>query len=125
MVGGKLFTSYAAHPAKRVAVRMGGRTIYSTAAGAYQFLSRTWNECRDALLLPDFSPASQDRAAAFLIKRRGAYRDVLEGRFYTAVRKCAKEWASLPGSPYGQPTLQMDEAAEIFQRFGGVITEGE
>jgi muramidase (phage lysozyme) len=83
---------------------LGGREITSTAAGAYQFLARTWDEVAAALELPDFSPQSQDVAALWLIRRRGALADLREGRFDDFVAKCAKEWASLPGSPYGQPT---------------------
>jgi len=35
---------------------------------------------------------------------------VKAGRFDAAVAKCAKEWASLPGSPYGQPVKTLDQA---------------
>ncbi len=93
--------------------------VWSTAAGAYQFLSRTWDECRAALNLPDFSPDSQDKAAVFLIRRRKALDDVIAGRFEEAVRKCNLEWASLPGSPYGQPTKTMARARAVYERFGG------
>lgn len=119
--GGRLFDSYADHP--RVAITAGlGRNKYtSTAAGAYQFLSRTWDECAKALGLPDFSPASQDLAAVFLINRRGALDDVLTGRFDEAVAKCAREWASLPGSPYGQPVKTIDQARESYRLAGGVL----
>lgn len=117
--GGAQFYSFADHP--RVRVPFGN--TYSTAAGAYQFLSRTWDEMRDQYGLPDFSPASQDLAAVGLIKRRGALGDVLAGRFATAIRKCNREWASLPGSPYGQPTLTMGKAAVILANNGGSTTE--
>jgi muramidase (phage lysozyme) len=71
-----------------VAITAGlGKNQYtSTAAGAFQFLSRTWDECAKALGLTDFSPASQDLAAVFLIDRRKALDDVLAGRFDEAVR---------------------------------------
>lgn len=51
--GGELFDSFAAHPNKHVTKPLGGRTITSTAAGAYQFLAGTWAECQKALELPD------------------------------------------------------------------------
>lgn len=111
LFGGRLFDGFADHP--RITVTASGYT--STAAGAYQFLARTW----DGLGLPDFSPASQDIGAVMLIKRRGALADVLAGRFETAVRKCNKEWASLPGSPYGQPTVSLERASATFARWGG------
>lgn len=123
LVGGHLFNSFADHPRLKITIRHKKQTIVSSAAGAYQIVTRTWDECAEALRLPDFSPASQDRAAVFLIKRRGAYRDIMEGRFYTAIRKCNKEWASLPESPYGQRTIAWADAVRLFEAVGGVITE--
>jgi muramidase (phage lysozyme) len=119
LFGGQLFASYADHP--RIAVRalLGGRAITSTAAGAYQILERTWDEAARALALPDFSPASQDAAAVWLIRRRGALADVRAGRFDVAVRKVAREWASLPGSPYGQPVKTLDEVRAAYAAAGG------
>jgi lysozyme len=116
LFGGGLFNDYSKHP--DIAVTRGSLT--STAAGAYQILYGTWLEISAAYSLPDFSPASQDVAAVALIKRRGALADVLAGRWQTAIAKCAKEWASLPGSPYGQPTISMDTALATIAANGGV-----
>jgi lysozyme len=123
MFGGGLFNSFDDHPRKRIRRRSGTRYITSTAAGAYQFLARTWDDCAGNLDLPDFSPASQDRAARFLIYRRGAMTDVLAGRLEAAVKKCNREWASLPGSPYGQPTITMARCKQLFADAGGVSLE--
>lgn len=109
LFGGRQFASFANHP--RVAVPFGN--TFSTAAGAYQILARTWDEIAAQYGLDDFSPDNQDLAAVALIKRRGALGDVLAGRYATAIEKCNKEWASLPGSPYGQPTLTMARAGSI------------
>ncbi|MQY50829.1 glycoside hydrolase family protein [Rhodocyclus tenuis] len=119
LFGGGLFDDYSDHPRRKVTATLGGRQITSTAAGAYQFLAGTWDEARAALSLPDFSPASQDQAAAWLIRRRGALTDVYAGRLDTALAKCAKEWASLPGSPYGQPTISSAKARQLFADAGG------
>lgn len=124
MFGGGLFTSFADHPRQKIRRRSGSKYITSTAAGAYQFLERTWDECQIALGLPDFSPASQDQAARFLINRRGALTDVLAGRLDRAIKKCNKVWASLPGSPYGQPTISLERARALFAEAGGVSLEG-
>jgi muramidase (phage lysozyme) len=121
LYGGGLFDHFADHPRIPVRAVLGGRVITSTAAGRYQFLARTWDGVRDALDLPDFSPASQDVAAVYLIRRRGALEDVRAGRFDDAVRKCAKEWASLPGSPYGQPVVSIDRARALYAASGGVL----
>jgi len=114
LYGGGRFTSFADHP--RQAVTANG--ITSTAAGAYQILARTW----DGLGLPDFMPANQDRAAVMLIKRRGALADVIAGRLERAIAKCNREWASLPGAPYGQPTITSNRAAQLFAAYGGSQT---
>lgn len=116
--GGQLFTSFADHP--RITVRKNGYT--STAAGAYQFIVSTWDETRRIMNLPDFSPRSQDLGALGRIVARGALADVKAGRFDEAVRKIAREWASLPGSPYGQPTISWDTARTVYAAAGGDTT---
>lgn len=121
VVGGEVVESLEAHPKRRV--WLPGLKLWSTAAGAYQFLLGTWAECVEALKLPDFSAPSQDLAAAFLIRRRGALADVLAGRVEAAIKKCAKEWASLPGSPYGQPTRSLKQALATYSAYGGAFAE--
>jgi muramidase (phage lysozyme) len=115
--GGTSFDSFADHP--RIAITAGRWT--STAAGAYQHLARTWDECADALGLEDFSPKNQDLAALFLIDRRKALEDVLAGRIEQAIAKCNREWASLPGSPYGQPVRTMEQALATYRAHGGEL----
>lgn len=121
MFGGELIGSFNDHPRKAITKKLGSQTITSTAAGAYQFLSRTWDECAEALSLPDFSPESQDLAAVFLINRRRALQDVIDGEFEVAIKKCAREWASLPGSPYGQPMASMSRLKKIYKKYGGAF----
>lgn len=118
LFGGQLFASFADHP--RITVRRGG--ISSTAAGAYQFLASTWDETRKIQGLADFTPANQDLAALGRIAARGALDDVMAGRFEMAVRKCAKEWASLPFSPYGQPVQTFEGAKTVYLENNGIIT---
>jgi muramidase (phage lysozyme) len=89
--------------------------LCSDAAGAYQFLSTTW----DSLNLPDFSPENQDKGAIELIKRRGAYEDIIDGNLRTALDKCSWEWASLPPGRYGQPSISYAECDLLFVKFGG------
>lgn len=121
LFGGELVAHLADHPRRRVTRNVGGRALTSTAAGAYQILERTWDDVQPALELPDFSPASQDIAAVYLIRRRGALADLRAGRLEAALAKLAREWASLPGSPYGQPTKTLDQVARVFTGAGGLI----
>ncbi len=119
LFGGGLFESFEDHPRRVVTARLGGMPISSSAAGAYQFMPATWDEARRALGLADFSPGNQDAAAVFLIKRRGALEDVRAGRFDAAVAKVAKEWASMPGSPYGQPVKTLAHVRAVYENAGG------
>lgn len=115
LFGGGSFSGFADHP--RTVVRRGAYA--SSAAGAYQFIQRTWDETARIMGLTDFSPASQDLAALGRIAARGALDDVIAGRFDLAIKKVAREWASMPGSPYGQPTITLDRARRIFAAAGG------
>jgi muramidase (phage lysozyme) len=122
LFGGEVFTDFSDHPRRKITRKLGGKPITSSAAGAYQFLSRTWDECAKALWLADFFPASQDQAALFLIDRRKALVDVLQGNWPAAIEKCNREWASLPGSPYGQPTKSMQKCLAFLSEQMPVIT---
>lgn len=119
LFGGEFFTSYDDHPRRKITKKHGDQTLTSTAAGAYQFLERTWDGLVKQYGFHDFTPRNQDLGAVALIAGRGALQDVIDGRFETAVKKCAKEWASLPGSPYGQPTVTMTKARSIYLQNGG------
>lgn len=123
VVGGRRIDSLEDHPRLTVDVKFpNGMRVTSTAAGAYQFLAGTWDRCKAALGLPDFSPASQDEAAIWLIKQRGALEDVEAGRLREALEKCSWEWASLPPSRYGQPGKTHAQCADVFVRAGGIIS---
>lgn len=111
MYGGKTFDSYADHPRQPQPIRSGPNAgNVSTAAGADQFLARTWDEAKNALGLPDFSPESQDRAAVWLAERD--YKKRTNGRDLWSDLENAKNnpealnfiggalsktWTSLPG----------------------------
>lgn len=117
--GGGLFDSFADHPRQAITRSLGGKPITSTAAGAYQFLSRTWDGLVKQYGFADFGPKNQDLGAVALIAGRGALQDVMAGRFEQAVVKCNREWASLPGSPYGQPVVTMARARQEYETHGG------
>lgn len=112
------FTDFSKHP--REIWGAPGSPLRSDAAGAYQIMSYTWDDIQKALHLPDFTPDSQDKAALWLIGvKRNALDDVKAGLFQRAVGKCALEWASLPGSPYGQPVRTMAQASKVYTDNGG------
>ena len=122
LFGGERFESLADHPRHKVTRMLGGRPIASSAAGAYQFLTTTWDECAKALHLEDFSERSQDVAALFLVDRRNALDFVIVGQWENAITACNREWASLPGSPYGQPTHSMSRCLEFLAAQPGPVS---
>lgn len=125
----KVFTDYSKHPNILVTVRqergvpgkLGYRpALKSTAAGRYQFLASTWQ-----YLVKKYNfkgriiPEAQDLACIKLIAEQGAVDDVHAGRLEEALMKCNDVWASLPGSPYGQPTHTVKKLTEVYLAKGG------
>ncbi len=111
------FSSFADHPRRTYC--SGGHC--SDAAGRYQFLSTTWDGARRTLGLPSFEPAAQDRAALYLIRQRGVDAESIGSfdQFARAISRLGLEWASLPGSPYGQPAHTLSECyREYLRRLG-------
>jgi muramidase (phage lysozyme) len=104
-----VITDFSRHPGITVQVN---KNLYSTAAGRYQIKASTWA----SLELSDFSPASQDEGARILMGRRGMIEPLLAGDFAKAVEKGNQEWASLPGSPYGQPTKTLDKLKGVYDQ---------
>lgn len=119
IVGGALFDDYSDHP--RQLVWINRINDYSSAAGAYQIIRRTWDGVQAKLGLPDFSPESQDRACVELIRQRGGLRLAMNGEFAAAVQKCRKEWASLPGAGYGQREEPLARLQTEYLNAGGQL----
>ena len=126
MFTGAKFTDTSKHP--RLLHRSG--KYRSDAAGAYQFLSTTWDRAKNALKLKDFSPASQEAAGRYLTQKRGVDPDKIITDFQTfknTLDKLAPEWASMPyqrvspegygrgSSYYGQGGISAEEAWRIYQ----------
>lgn len=93
----------------------------STAAGAYQITRPTWAGCVKALGLGDFSEASQDAAALYLIRSKGALADVRAGRTAAAIAKLGRVWASLPGAAAKQRQVSLASFNERYQQEGGQL----
>ena len=109
------FTSCAAHP--NIVWSSGG--YKSSAAGRYQFLNTTWA----GLGLGAFTPRNQDIGGMKLVTRRGVTlptdRALTATEFSNAMKKLSYEWASLPYSPYGQPTVSLTRARAKYCSFAG------
>lgn len=113
LFGGGNFTGFADHP-NQLVTKSG---ISSTAAGAYQFLFRTWHGLVQQFHFADFSPQCQDEAAVALLV--GAHADslIMDGKIEAAVQAANRIWASLPGSPHGQPTVTIAQFMAEYNRW--------
>ena len=114
MYGGGQFQDLSRHP-ERVVVKR----YTSAAAGAYQFLPKTWKGVAKELRLSTFEPKHQDQAALHLVERRGALQEIdRKGLTKEAMAKLAPEWASFPTkagrSAYGQPVKSHQELASFY-----------
>ena len=118
MFTGRQFSDLSQHPAQKNTG--GGYT--SDAAGAYQFLSTTYNPAAKTLGITDFSPASQEKVGKYLAQQRGLDVDKVhttKESFLKALDKISPEWASMPTiktgtSYYGQGGLTPDEAWSVY-----------
>ena len=68
--------------------------------------------------IDDFSPESQDRIAVAKMQYRGVTEPLENGDIRTAIKKGGQEWASLPGSPYGQVQqgYTADQAVDYYNK---------
>ena len=116
----KLFASCSRHPA--VTTCSGG--LCSTAAGRYQFLKRTWDSTARATGARSFAPDEQEKGAQYLIGKVRkvtvpSTRALTATEFSNAMKKLSYEWASLPFSPYGQPTVSLSRTRAKYCTFAG------
>ena len=115
----KQFTDMSRHP--RMLNRSG--KLVSDAAGAYQYLSTTWQPYADGLQLKNFSPESQDRVAHHHLKKLGVDPKQLLTREMLA--KLSGTWASLPkaggGSKYAGQTAK--KADRLLRYYNNALTE--
>jgi muramidase (phage lysozyme) len=100
-------SSLTGHPNILVQV---GPGLRSTAFGRYQIINGTAKSNG----FNDFSPTGQDAAADTLMDKRGMTSAAMNGNIQQAIQNGGREWASLPGSPYGQPTQSMDAALQTY-----------
>lgn len=118
MFTGRQFSDLSKHPAQ---LNTSGKNT-SDAAGAYQFLSSTYNPAAKELGITDFSPESQEKVGKFLAQRRGLDVDKVhttKESFLKAIDKISPEWASMPtiktgSSYYGQGGLTPDQAWKAY-----------
>ena len=89
----------------------------SAAAGAYQFMPKTWRMITKKYNIPSqMTPENQDRAALGLMLDRGM--NPKQGWSDEAAFKLAPEWASFPTrsgrSYYDQPVKKLDKMKKLY-----------
>jgi len=126
LFGGSQFSDLSRHPDR--VIRTPGFQRGSSAAGAYQFLTPTWNQQAQKLGLRSFGPVEQDVAALDLAWNRlkpigGLSTLQKEGLTPRVLAALAPEWASLPTlegrSYYGQPVKGTAELQKVYQQYYG------
>jgi muramidase (phage lysozyme) len=116
----KLASSCNRHPNQ--CIRFG--STCSTAAGRYQFLTKTWNAIAQARNLTTFEPENQERGAAYLISTTRKVsvpqdRPMTATEFSNAMAKLSYEWASLPPGRYGQPSKTQSQMRSMYCSVAG------
>lgn len=114
LLGGATFQGYDKHP-----------TDFD-AAGRYQIQRPTWDDINKRTPLPDFSPASQDKAAIDLISNRGALDSAKQGvsGIHATLEKISYEWASLPPSRYNQTLHDEAEVTQYYKQMYAKYSRG-
>jgi muramidase (phage lysozyme) len=128
-----IFTDFSEHPYVLAPNRP--RYIGTTASGAYQMVRQTWALARDNLGLTDFSPASQDAAAEWLLKFKvpgqnavnpegtGNYELIAAGQFNDAIAQLGPEWESLAKMAQGRYFMTLAQARDFIVAQGGVYVD--
>ncbi len=92
-----------------------GKWDRSSAAGGGQFLERTWDGIEQDIGNLDFNNLHhQELAFVEKMRDRGMTGPLLRGVVRTAMALARPEWASVPGSPYKQPTVSQSTVVDSF-----------
>ncbi len=117
---GAKFDDFSKHPDKVYTTIFNGKKLSSAAAGAYQFMPKTWKEKQQKLNLPDFSPKSQDLAAIDLLNDVGAIALVESDQISEAIFASCGKFASLPcfdGDKRGAYNQAVKPLPSLLQRY--------
>lgn len=129
---GRKFSSFNKHPDEKICayIPVLGYEECSTAAGAYQYLTTTWNEIVAANPhITSFSPQNQDRAAIILLKELKVIPILLKRKYPTNKElekvffSINKTWASIYGAPYGQGTKSLSFLVNTYNGYLNYIYE--
>ena len=106
LYGNGHFANLTTHPNKKV-TRWGH---VSTAAGAYGTTKPAYDDAVKHGVIHDFSEASQDKIALFIIHHREADQAIQDGDLDTAFALLHGQWSSLPGGSQHELTPEQAKA---------------
>ena len=117
--GFQYFNDLTDHPRRIICKKSNGDWLCSSAAGRYQIIQKTWDRVAKKINAHNFSPYEQDRAAVHLLEKSDALARIKKGflsftQFKKVLSLINPIWASLPGSPYGQPTRSAKELYMVY-----------
>jgi muramidase (phage lysozyme) len=82
--------------------------------GRYQFNRGDWQDAKAAnSAIKGYSPADQDLLCYYKLGVRNVLAPLAANDLSTAIKNAGKEWASLPGSPFGQVQVGYTESQAI------------
>jgi muramidase (phage lysozyme)/murein DD-endopeptidase MepM/ murein hydrolase activator NlpD len=82
--------------------------------GRYQFNRGDWQDAKtDNPAIKGYSPAEQDLVCYYKLKVRNVLEPLATNDLSLAIKRAGIEWASLPGSPYGQVQAGYSESSAI------------
>jgi muramidase (phage lysozyme) len=122
LVGGDTLGSIDNYPNETVRLRVNGRPVESSAAGAYQINRAKCHEtvrhlARQGVLVRDFSPGLQDLVAKQIILDGHALELIQQGNIEAAFGLLNRVWVSLPGGLQQAMGLTAVEARRRFDRY--------
>ncbi len=102
-----------------------GKRHSSAAAGAYQFMPKTWNRLKEKYNFNDFSGENQELGARSLVKDRGVDPDKIyktKNEFAEAMNLLSPEWAGLPtlqnkSHYFDQTAMDIDTAWQTYNNY--------
>jgi muramidase (phage lysozyme) len=112
----KYFSDLSGHPSQVLCSQYKGKPLCSTAAGRYQFLKKTWDLLAPQIKAHNFGPLNQDLAALALLEQHNAIPLILGNEIIKALAAVKEVWASLPDSPYKQPTMNALTLQKIYNQ---------
>jgi muramidase (phage lysozyme) len=118
------FNDFSTHPnIKKQYTDKAGKTITTSAAGAYQITHPTYEGLCDTYGFKDFTPHTQDLMAVALFDQANVLKAVAEGRFFEpkVLDALNNIWASLPGAGYNQPERSLVIVKGFYTTAGGEV----